>query len=296
MDFRPLKHFLALAETLHFGRASELCHVSTPTLSRNIKSLEDTLGTALFERDNRSVVLTEEGKRFQNYARDTLTQWETLSCDLQSDAKELKGELSVYCSVTASYSFLYDILYAFRQQHPRIEIKLHTGDPELAISHILSGKEDIAISARPDVLPGNLVFQNIAISPLLFIAPRTDFTKPESDSDWAGVPIILPESGVARQRVSDWFNHKQIKPKIYTQVAGNEAIVSMVSLGFGVGVVPRIVLENSPLADRVQILSTTPELAPYHVGLCALEKKMKSPLVEAFWSQLKPSEDSNKKA
>ena len=285
MDFRPLKHFLALSETLHFGRASEICHISPPTLSRSIKALEDSLGAMLFERDNRSVVLTAEGKAFQKYAREALSQWDGISSHLRANAQELKGELSVYCSVTASYSFLYDILHEFRQQHPSIEIKLHTGDPELAISHILSGKEDIAIAARPTNLPSNLAFQDIAVSPLLFIAPKTDFQPPASPKEWADTPMILSEEGVARQRVNKWFTSKGIKPRIYAQVAGNEAIVSMVSLGLGVGVVPLIVLENSPLADKIQILNTQPSLKPYDVGLCVQEKKLKNPLVHAFWFQ-----------
>ncbi|WP_281646344.1 HTH-type transcriptional activator IlvY [Parendozoicomonas sp. Alg238-R29] len=285
MDFRPLKHFLALSETLHFGRASGICHISPPTLSRSIKSLEDSLGAILFERDNRSVVLTAEGKAFQKYARETISQWESVSSNLRSSTQELKGELSVYCSVTASYSFLYDILYEFRQQYPRIEIKLHTGDPELAISHILSGKEDIAIAARPSTLPTNLAFQDIAVSPLLFITPLGDFSAPKTPDEWASTPMILSEEGVARQRVNKWFADKNIKPHIYSQVAGNEAIVSMVSLGFGVGVVPLIVLENSPLANKVQILDSKPELKSYDVGLCAQEKKLKNPLIRAFWEQ-----------
>lgn len=70
--------------------------------------------------------------------------------------------------------------------------------------------------------------------------------------------MILSEKGIGRQRVDHWFSTKGIKPKIYAQVAGNEAIVSMVSLGFGVGVVPQIVLDNSPLSDKVKILNITP--------------------------------------
>ena len=85
----------------------------------------------------------------------------------------------------------------------------------------------------------------------------------------------------------EWFEERGLTPTIYAQVAGNEAIVSMVSLGFGVGVVPRIVLDNSPLADKVQVLDVQPELEPYEVGLFALEKKLKSPLIRAFWEQLK---------
>ena len=74
MDHKHLNYFLALAKTLHFGRASELCHISAPTLSRNIKHLEEEVGVALFVRDNRSVKLTREGESFIDYATATLSQ------------------------------------------------------------------------------------------------------------------------------------------------------------------------------------------------------------------------------
>ncbi|MBV1790746.1 HTH-type transcriptional activator IlvY [Marinobacterium sp. D7] len=289
MDTKPLRLFLALADSLHFGRAAESCHVSPSTLSRSIKLLEEELGVDLFERDNRSVELTREGERFQAYARDTLAQWDLIRNSLLEDAKELHGEISVYCSVTASYSFLYQMLRKFRRQYPRVEIKLHTGDPEHAIGHVLSGSEEISIAARPDTLNKGLAFRPIGVTPLLFIAPlerheQIPDTLPFSRQQWQEIPLILSESGVARNRVNQWFSERGIKPRIYAQVAGNEAIVSMVSLGFGIGVVPRIVLDNSPLADRVRVLEIKPELEPYEIGLFALEKKLRSPLINAFWS------------
>jgi LysR family positive regulator for ilvC len=61
----------------------------------------------------------------------------------------------------------------------------------------------------------------------------------------------------------------------------------MVSLGFGVGVVPRIVLDNSPLVEKIQVLDVQPELELYEVGLFTLQKKLKSPLINAFWSRLR---------
>lgn len=289
MDTKPLRLFLALADTLHFGRAAEQCHVSPSTLSRSIKQLEDEVGVDLFERDNRTVTLTREGERFQVYARDSLTQWDLIRNSLLEDAKELHGEISVYCSVTASYSFLYDILHEFRAQYPKVEIKLHTGDPEHAISHVLAGTEEISIAARPESLAKGLAFRPIGVTPLVFIAPlEPQPSIPDLPSfsrrQWQEVPLILSESGVARGRVNRWFNERGIKPKIYAQVAGNEAIVSMVSLGFGVGVVPSIVLDNSPLADKVRILDVEAKLEPYEIGLFALEKKLRSPLISAFWS------------
>ncbi|MEH6625121.1 MAG: HTH-type transcriptional activator IlvY [Motiliproteus sp.] len=298
MDIKPLKQFLALADSLHFGRASETCHVSPSTLSRSIKQLEHSLGVTLFERDNRSVRLTREGIRFQQYARDCLMQWDVLRHSLQQESGELQGEVSIFCSVTASYSFLYEILSEFRLKHPGIEIKLHTGDHALAIPRVLAGDEDITIAARPDQLPAGMSFKQIANSPLVFIAPVDEpslaeqLSGAEQDYCWQDIPMILSEEGLARKRLDRWFKDKNIKPKIYAQVAGQEAIVSMVSLGFGVAVVPKIVVDNSPLASRVRILEVEPALEPFKVGLCALEKKLKNPLIHALWSQIKETQSS----
>ena len=72
--------------------------------------------------------------------------------------------------------------------------------------------------------------------------------------------------------------------RIYAQVEGYEAIVSMVSLGLGVGVVPKIVLDNSPLLKRIRVLNVSPELEPFDVGLFTLKRNLNNPLVDAFWN------------
>ena len=290
MNIKILKQFLALAETLHFGRASDECHISISALSRNIRHLEDELGVSLFNRDNRTVALTQEGQKFLRYARETSSQWNLIRHELTDNSDQLRGEVSLYGSVTASYSFLYELLRRFRVAYPAIEIKLRTGDPEHAIAHVLDSKEDISIAARPASLPRGLAFQPIAISPLLFIAPleqqvpNVPISTPATAQEWASIPLILSESGVSRTRVDEWFGQQDITPRIYAQVTGNEAIVSMVSLGFGIGVVPKIVLDNSPLRDRIRVLEVTPELEPYDIGLFVLKKNLKNPLVDAFWS------------
>ena len=72
MEAKQLQQFVALAETLHFGRASELCNLSVSAFSRAIRQLEDRVGVSLFQRDNRSVRLTHEGELFLTYAREAL--------------------------------------------------------------------------------------------------------------------------------------------------------------------------------------------------------------------------------
>jgi LysR family positive regulator for ilvC len=289
MDNRSLKQFVNLADSLHFGRASEASNVSPSALSRGIARIEEEVGVTLFERNNRSVSLTHAGSLFLGYARDTLGEWDTIRNTLMEEAAELHGEVSMYCSVTASYSFLFEILTRFRRDHPRIEIKLHTGDPEDAIGRVLAGDEDIAIGAKPKSLQAGLAFKPIAVSPLVFITAKShEKTLQQLDTvSWADSPMILPERGLARRRVDELFRTLGVQAHIYAQVAGNEAIVSMVSLGFGVGVVPQIVLDNSPLSDTVQVLDIQPGLEPYKVGLFTLKKKLASPLINAFWSQLK---------
>jgi LysR family transcriptional regulator, positive regulator for ilvC len=284
MDIIKLKIFSTLAQQLHFGRAAELCNLSPSALSRNIKQLEDDLGIQLFDRDNRSVALTQDGEQFLGFAREMLQQWESFQESLVERADQLRGQLSIYCSVTASYSFLYDILTEFRQQHPGIAIKLHTGDPAQSIERVQAGLEDIAIAAKPDNLPAGISFKSIANSPLIFICAKN---KTEWNSaDWNQIPVIIPEEGLSRERLDLWFKSNQIKPTIYAEVKGNEAIVSMVSLGFGVGLLPKIVLDNSPLKDKIQTFIQQPDLGPYSMGLCVTQKRLKSPIVSAFWEQL----------
>jgi len=287
MDPRALNQFVALADCLHFGRAAELSHVSPSALSRGIQRLEAEVGAALFERNNRRVELTRAGHTFLDYARGALRDWDALRQRLAEESGALRGEVSLYCSVTASHSFLFDILAQVRRRHPGIEIKLHTGDPEDAIGRVQAGREDIAIAARPERLPAALAFRLIEVSPLEFIVSRgheLDRDEPPAHGDWAGCPMILSERGLARARVDRWFRQRGVRPTVYAQVAGNEAIVSMVSLGFGVGVVPRIVLDNSPLRDTVRVLDVKPALAPYEVGLVTQQRSLSNPLVRAVWA------------
>lgn len=289
MDLVKLRLYLALATTRHFGRAATQSHVSPSTVSRNLKQLEEELGATLMLRDNRSVSLTPEGERFLQFARESLQQWETFQETLHQSTGDLRGQLSIYCSVTASYSFLHDLLTQFRGRYPGIAIKLHTGDPAQAMERILAGQEDIAIAARPDRLPGSLEFKPIAESPLVFIGPEDPSLLSgqfSSARDWRRWPIIIPEEGIARERFDTWCRAQRLTPDIYAEVKGNEAIVSMVSLGFGVGLVPEIVLKNSPLRQRVTPLPQQPDLGPFETGICVLRRRLQSPIVAALWEQV----------
>ena len=74
--------------------------------------------------------------------------------------------------------------------------------------------------------------------------------------------------------------------RIYGEVAGSEAILSLVSLGCGVGIVPRLVADQSPLKSSLSVLDVEPRLQPFRVGVCTEKKKLKSPVVKAFWESM----------
>lgn len=289
MEIKELQLYLHLCKTLHFGKTSREFHVSPSTLTRIVQKLEHEVGDTLFERDNRTVTLTPSGHRFREYATETIDRWLTLKRDLQQHSDLLAGRLSIFCSVTASYSFLHELLDQFRMKYPSVEIQLHTGDTALTIQRILDEDEDVGIAARPDRLPDKLHFHTIRQSPLVFIAPLVtcplrEMLNESGDSlQWDRIPLILSESGLARTRVNKWLRDREIRPNVYAQVSGNEAIVSMVSLGFGVGVVPQLVVDNSPMRGKIEILHVEPELEPFSIGLCTLKRKLNSPLIKAFW-------------
>ena len=172
MDFKALKHFLHLAESLHFGRSSDALHMSPSTLSRSISRLEQEVGVALFERDNRSVRLTPSGRNFREFAEKTLSEWQAVRQNLNSQTGEITGRIKIYSSVTASYSLMSPILAEFRQQYPAVEVSLKTGDAAFAVDQVLSREVDLAIAPRPDQMPSQLAFFSIK-KPRWFLLHRS---------------------------------------------------------------------------------------------------------------------------
>ncbi len=148
-----------------------------------------------------------------------------------------------------------------------------------------------AVSTAPlrKIFREHVEFFEIATTPLLFISPSRfpeTVVRSGTDIDWRQTPVILAERGLSRHRADRWFSDKGIQPSVYSQVAGNEAIIAMVAMGCGVGVVPRLVLERSPFQDQVEILETTPHLEPFRVGACTLARNRRNPAVRSFWQVL----------
>jgi len=292
MDTKSLEIFQHLAGSLHFAKTAKAHHMSPSTLSRLIQRMEEQIGCTLLIRDNRHVKLTTSGEEFLNYADQQLAQWQTLKNKVDQNKQHLTGKLHLFCSVTAAYSHLPKLLDRFRQQHPQVEIMLTTGDAADAISMAQKDKIDIAIAAKPEILSKRIFFSTIDQIPLAIIAPSNSAKirqqLQQSKIEWSKIPFILPDHGPARVRFNRWYQSQKqsSKPKIYSTVSGHEALVSMVALGCGVGLAPRVVIDNSPVKNRIERVSNVGEIEPFELGVCCLHKKLNQPIVKAFFDTI----------
>jgi LysR family positive regulator for ilvC len=235
----------------------------------------------LFKRDNRKVALTHSGHKLLSFSKQALKEWQQLKIDLKADSDALQGEISVFCSVTASQSHLPSMLRQFREQHPGVDIRLITGDPALAIEKVKSKQCDLSIAIYTPDMPTDLHFSALDDVPLVLIAPREWRLTQLSQLDWTKHKVIMPETGPTRRTAYHWFAEHGIRPNVYAYVGGNEAIVSMVALECGVGFVPKVVLNHSSMASAVTQIQVD-DIEPYALGLCCLQNKQHEPLVDAF--------------
>jgi LysR family positive regulator for ilvC len=267
---------LELADTLNYTRASRNLHVAPSTLSRTIQRVEHDVGATLFERDRRRVTLTTAGERFCRHARLVLDDWAD-SERVMRGGGPLTGVLRLYCTVTASQTVVPDVLARFRRQHPGVHLELDTGDAAGALDRLRDERVDVSIAAVPDKMPGGVVAKVLATTPLTWIAPAG-----VRSVDWSHAALVLPAEGLARERADAWLRTQRPAPHVHSEVHGHEAVLSLVALGYGVGLVPGLVVEQSALRDRVTIVNG-PKLSPFKVAMCTRRRSLSRPVVAALW-------------
>lgn len=279
MDFHELEAFLALAETLHFARAAAQVHISPSALSRLLGRLEEELDVPLFERDTRRVTLTDEGAAFLQFARDAIHKRDDLLLQIGERDDRLRGILRIYASVTACYSILPPFVETLSREHPALRLSVETGDPSDAADAVREGRVELALDALPEGGFKDLDCFSVQKTPLVFVSSTTGIYghldlpqdgKPGApkklEEILSSTPLILPKMGLARERFERWVKSHGIKPNIAAETAGNEAILALGRLGLGLGLVPRLVLENGPFAEGLVIYGAGPDFGDYDIG------------------------------
>ncbi len=269
MNFYELEAFLELSKTLHFARSAEKLNVSPSALSRIITRLEEETGTLFFERDNRSVTLTKNGAAFADFARTCIEKRDDLHATLSQKHTSVAGTLHVFASVTACYSVMPPFIKRLNERYPDIHLSIETGDPALAPASIKSGRAELAVAAIPE--HGFVGFDTVPVlrTPLVFAASTGGRYAEVSGSPQdivSSVPLILPKAGLARERFNLWVESRNVHPVIAAETEGNEAIMALVQLGLGIGLVPQIVLTNGPYINGFTCHTAGNALGYYEVG------------------------------
>jgi LysR family transcriptional regulator, positive regulator for ilvC len=249
-DVRSFRLYLHLARTLNFGRTSLECHVSPATLTRTVQ-------------------------RFREYATRAVELWESYQAAGPPPA-DLAGELSVFATVTACQALLPSLLAPLRAAHPRIRLDLRTGDAAAALARLDEGEVDAAVAGLPARLPESLVAAPVATTPLVFVGKNMEG------------PFVLPRRGLVRDAADRWFRANGQVPEVAAEPEGHEALLTLAALGFGTGIVPKLVLDHSATRDLLTILPVIPPPAPHTIGLCVRRDSLRRPLVAALWSSLGP--------
>ena len=269
MNFYELEAFLALAKTLHFGKTASKLNMSPSALTRLISRLEEELGVSLFDRNNRQIYLTDQGKIFEKFAQESLSKRADLKVSLSGNGERIEGVLPLYASVTACYTILPDFIKRLTEKYPGIQLSVETGDPAAAISAVKENRALLAIGAIPETCLASMETVSVVKTPLVYAASKNGpYTKLEGSPQdiLSSVPLVLPKAGLARSRFDKWIKSRNVKPIIAAETEGNEAILAIAQLGLGIGLVPQIVLENGPYRGEFIIHTAGNILGYYDVG------------------------------
>jgi LysR family positive regulator for ilvC len=282
-----LAAFLHLSESLHYARSAKALHMSPSALTRCIQRIEADLGQPVFQRTKRSVALTRAGEIFRDHARAQLAAHARLIEALAAETNAPSGELRIACTVTACHSVLPKLLARCRARYPGIHLQLSTSDAARSMQRLENDEVDVAVVPEPDDPASELRFVRLAHTELSLIAPKADkeLTRRArlGGSHWNDLPVILPRRGLDRERIDAWLEQHAALPDVYAEVEGNEAILAMVALGCGVGVVPELVRKDSPLRGRIEQVNVGKPPRGYHVSLCAKSRTLERRTAAVLW-------------
>jgi len=288
IELRQLRYFATVAEELHFGRAARRLHMTQPPLSQTIMALEEMLGAPLFERNRRGVALTAAGEALLPEARRLLEQSAGLAELVRRAASGASGRLSLAFVSSADYSVLPPTLRAYRAEYPHVEITLKEATSDLQLDDLLEGRVDagLLIPPLPDRARQELDYLPVLSEPLVLAAPAglpalaqaraADLRK------LAGIPLIIFPRHISPglyDAILSVFREAGITAEVGQEAIQMQTIVSLVSAGMGIALVPQSVSNlRRPGVEYLPLVQSTPLV---ETGL-AWRRDNASPVLRGF--------------
>ena len=288
IELRQLRYFQTVAEELHFGRAATRLNMTQPPLSQTIQALEAELGQRLFARTNRSVLLTPAGAALLAETRHLLLQASLLPDLVKQAASGETGRLALAFVSTADYSVLPDFLREFRGQYPQVMIELREATTDVQIDELINQRIDVGllISPLPDKLPPSLNYLPVLSESLILAAPKgvpaLVSKQPVSLKALSDLPLIIFPRRIApalHDAILATFRAAGLTPRIGQEAIQMQTIVSLVSAGMGIALVPQSVANLKRPGVTYRILRGKTPLV--ETGL-AWRRDNTSPVLQAF--------------
>ena len=259
MNLRDLRYLVALAEALHFGKAAEACHVSQPTLSTQIKKLEDELGVALVERAPRHVMLTPAGRDIATRARRVLAEVDQMRETARRTSDPEAGTVRLGLFPTLGPYLLPHVVPRIRARFPRLELLLVEEKTEAVLHMLRDGKLDAAVLAMPlheDWLETEFLFEEpflLAVPDGHALAGRRNLTL----SDLGDQHLLLLEEGhCLRDQALEVCHLAGAGEKEGFRATSLETLRQMVAAGVGVTLLPMLAVKPpvSP-SENIRLLA-----------------------------------------
>ena len=246
MNLRDLQYLVALAETRHFGRAALRCHVSQPTLSAQLRKLEEFLGVSLIERRPRRVGLTPAGEAVVERARRMLRDAEDIRALARASQDPLGGQLKLGLIPTLGPYLLPRVAPRIAKALPKLQLMLHEYQTAPLVERVVQGELDVAILALPADTKG-LVTRSLFAEAFLVAMPehhRLTARKRLKIGDLAGEKLLLLEEGhCLRDQALEVCTKAGTEEQDFLATS-LETLRQMVAAGLGITLLPRLAAEG----------------------------------------------------
>lgn len=243
MNLRDLRYFVALADTLHFGKAAERSFVSQPTLSAQIKKLENYLGVQLIERQPRRVTLTDTGAKILPIARRILQDSDEIVSVARHEHDPLSGKIKVAFIPTIGPYLLPLITRRIRKQLPRLKMMLYEYQTQPLLDKLRAGDIELGILALPVPLDG-LEARELYNEPFYVAMPNNSTLGKKNNlklDDLRGETLLLLEDGhCLRDQALDVCSRVDIRESEDYRATSLETLRQMVAAGLGVTLLPEL--------------------------------------------------------
>ena len=256
MEFRHLRYFLAVADSLHFTRASETLHVSQPTLSLQIRELERMLGTPLFDRNGRTVRLTEAGVVFRRYATRALREVEAGRSAVGDLLGLRRGSLRVGVTHSFSTALIPGAVSRFRRSYPGVGLAIEKTSGRAIEQALVAGSLDLGIAYAPpesaeveaETLFEEEVVLIVASGHPLAHRPRVGL------DDLEGLPLALISREFSTRRLIDErLRDAKFTPEIAVELNDIDSLLEVVRLGTGATILSRRAIRDARGLAQVSI-------------------------------------------